>query len=153
MRTLSLLFLITFSNLTFSQQSFTGIVSDNVVSSSLISYNPSSIVDSKSKFAISSNANLSKISNFCATDYLPYGSKSKYVESKNPGFKNKYASLDLLNVKYEFTHENAVAYSLKFRSFDNLGGLPTIWSKNTTLDYGKNTIKHLKVLQVYRLHE
>ena len=51
--------------MSFAQQSYTGIISDNYVSSFTASINPSTIVDSKSKFAIYSQLNSSKISNFC----------------------------------------------------------------------------------------
>lgn len=140
MRTITLIFLLAVSGLIRAQQFYTGIVADNVVSSNLASYNPSTIVDSKSKFAISSNFNFSGISNFCSSDYLPYGTKAKYIASKNPGYKNKYTTFDLLNIKYELNHENALAYSFRFRIFDNLGGVPSVWAQNTVNDYEKNII-------------
>jgi outer membrane protein OmpA-like peptidoglycan-associated protein len=135
--TLTILFAVSSS---FAQQFYTGIVTDNVVNSNLASYNPSTIVDSKSKFAVSSNINRSSISNFCSSDYLPYGTKSKYIATKNPGYKNSYLNLDLLNLKYELNHENAFAYSFRWRTFDHLRGVPTVWAQNTVNDYEQNII-------------
>ncbi len=140
MRTISLILLLAISTLAHSQQAYTGIVSDNVVTSNLSTYNPSTIVDSKSKFAISSNLNSSRISNFCSSDYLPYGSKSKYIDTKKPGYKNSYKTFDLLNIKYELNHENALGYSFRFRFFNNLNGVPTVWAQNTVNDYDKNIV-------------
>ena len=146
MRSISILLFLIISSITFSQQSYTGIVSDNVVSSNLSTYNPSTIVDSKSKFAISSNLNSSRISNFCSSDYLPFGSKSKYIDSKNPGFKNKYLTLDLLNIKYELNHENALGYSFRLRNFNGLSGVPNVWAQNTVNDYEKNIINQKQII-------
>lgn len=124
----------------FAQPFYTGIVSDNVVSSNLASYNPSTIVDSKSKFAISTNFNYSSISNFASTDYLPYGKRSKYIEAKKPGYQNKFLTFDILNIKYELNHENAIGYSLRYREFSNIGGLQNVWAKNAVNEYEKNIL-------------
>ncbi|MBI1838184.1 MAG: OmpA family protein [Flavobacteriia bacterium] len=140
MRVIALIFLISISSKILAQQSYTSIVSDNYVSSFLASYNPASIVDSKSKFVISSNFNNSSISNFCSSNYFLYGYKSKLIESKNPGYKNKYLTIDILNIKYELNHQNALAYSFRIRSFENLSGIPSVWANNTVLDYQKNII-------------
>lgn len=123
-----------------AQQAYTGIVTDNSVSSHLASHNPSSIVDSKSKFAISSHLNFSRISNFCSSDYRVYGSNGKYIDSKKPGYKNSYMSFDILNIKYELNHENALGYSLRFRTFENLRGMPSVWAKNAVNGYDENVI-------------
>jgi outer membrane protein OmpA-like peptidoglycan-associated protein len=123
-----------------AQQAYTGIVADNFVSSNLASYNPSSIVDSKTKFAISTNTNLSRISNFCSKDYIFYGNDSKYIATKKNGYNNSYRTNDLLNIKFELNHQNALAYSFRIRSFDNLIGLPTVWSQNAVKDYKENVI-------------
>ena len=122
----------------FSQQSYTGIVSDNFVSSNVSSYNPSSIVDSKSKLAISFNFNNSKISNFCSTTFSPYGDKSKYIDTKNLGYIKSYLTIDLINFKYEFNHENAFAYSYRIKSFSSLRGVPTVWAENMVNTFQKN---------------
>ncbi len=140
MRIITLMFILAISGSIDAQQFYTGIVADNSVNSFMASYNPSTIVDSKSKFAISSSLNLSSISNFCSSDYLPYGTQSKYIATKNPGYKNRYMTFDLLNLKYEFNHENAVAYSFRVRSFNNILGVPTVWAQNTVNDYQSNVI-------------
>ena len=120
MRIISLIITLLISINLSAQQAYTGIVSDNFVSSNLASYNPSSIVDSKTKFAISTNTNLSRISNFCSQDYIFYGTDSKYIATKKNGYKNSYRTNDLLNIKFELNHQNALAYSFRIRSFDNL---------------------------------
>lgn len=125
--------------MSFAQQSYTGIISDNYVSSFTASINPSTIVDSKSKFAIHSQLNSSKISNFCANDFPIYGHSSRYVESKKSGYKNNYLTVDLLNLKYEINHKNAFAYSFKFKDFNNLRGIPSIWAENMTKNFENNT--------------
>ena len=123
---------------TYSQTQYTGIVNDNSVSSFLASYNPSSIVDSKSKFSFSMHGNYSKISNFSSQKYFVYGSGVKYVERNKPGYVRSHTNLDLLNLKYEFNHKNAAAYSLRVRSITNTEGLPTQWSHNAAKDYDEN---------------
>lgn len=138
MKIIALTFLLALSSSIYSQQTYTGIVTDNYVSSHLATYNPSTIVDSKSKFAISANLDKSRISNFCSSDYLPYGSKSKFIKNNNPGYKNNYLSLDLLNIKYEFNHENAVGYAFRARLFGGLRGVSPIWGENAVNDYEKN---------------
>lgn len=140
MRIISLIITLIISINLSAQQAYTGIVSDNFVSSNLASYNPSSIVDSKTKFAISTNTNLSRISNFCSQDYIFYGTDSKYIATKKNGYKNSYRTNDLLNIKFELNHQNALAYSFRIRSFDNLVGLPTVWSQNSVEDYKKNIL-------------
>lgn len=140
MRILSLAILLSVSASVSAQQAYTGIVTDNSVSSFLASYNPSSVVDSKSKFSVSSHFNYSRISNFASSDYLPYGTRSKYIDAKNPGYKNSYTTFDILNLKYELNHTNALAYSLRFRSFESFGGIPDTWAKNSVNDYTSNAL-------------
>ena len=140
MRIFVLSILLAITNSLTAQQVYTGIVTDNFVNSFVASYNPSTIVDSKSKFAISTQFNNSSISNFCSSDYLPYGTKSKYKDPGKPGYQNTYINFDILNLKYEFNHQNAVAYSLRFRAFNMMGGLPVGWSRNTVYDYDSNMV-------------
>ena len=154
MRIIVLLFLLTISSSIVAQQSYTGIVADNVVSSNVASYNPSTIVDSKSKFAISSNLNFSGISNFCSSTFTPYtknGPKAKYIASKNPGYKNQYTTIDLLNIKYELNHENALAYSFRIRAFSGIAGVPSVWGQNTVKDYEKNIINQQESITGFSL--
>lgn len=140
MKIVFVLALLTISGLLRAQQAYTGIVNDNGVSSLMSTYNPSSIVDSKSKFAVGVFANFSSISNFCSSDYRVYGSKSKYKDAKNPGYKNGYTTIDILNLKYEFDHNNAFGYTFRIRRFENLIGMPDNWSKSAVNDYDSNTV-------------
>lgn len=140
MRIITLIITLSFFGFLRAQQAYTGIVTDNSVSSYLASHNPSSIVDSKTKFSIGSYVNFSRISNFCSSDYLPYGTRSKYIEPKNPGYKKSYLTFDILNLKYEFNHQNAVGYSLRARTFDTKTGIPADWGKNAVNNYDSNAI-------------
>ncbi|MDG1331644.1 MAG: DUF5723 family protein [Crocinitomicaceae bacterium] len=124
----------------FGQNQYTGIVNDNSVSSFLASYNPSSIVDSKSKFSISFHANYSKLSNFSSNRYIVYGEGVKYKEPRKPGYLRSHINIDALNLKYEFDHKNAGAYSLRVRSMKNLEGLSLVWAQNAALDYDQNVL-------------
>lgn len=126
------------SHWAIGQNQYTGIVNDNSVSSFLASYNPSSIVDSKTKFSVSFHLNNSKISNFSSNRYLVYGDGVKYIEPRNAGFVRRHTNIDILNLKYEFDHKNAGAYSLRVRSMTNLEGLPLNWAQNAALDYEDN---------------
>ena len=121
-----------------AQIQYTGIVNDNTVSSFLASYNPSSIVDSKTKFSISFHGNYSKISNFSSNNFLVYGNGIKYVEPRNPGYVRRHVNIDALNIKYEFDHKNAGAYSFRTRSITNLEGLPIRWAHNAAKEYEEN---------------
>jgi len=140
MRIITLAILLIVSNSLKAQQAFTGIVNDNSVNSFLASYNPSTIVDSKTKFSLSTHFNLSKIGNFSSKEYLPYGTNSKYKETDKPGYLNSYINFDVINVKYELNHQNALAYSLRFRSFDIMRGIPTGWSHNSVFEYDSNFV-------------
>ena len=123
-----------------AQNQYTGIVNDNWVTSFLASYNPSSIVDSKTKFSFSSHANYSKLSNFSSNEYIVYGTGIKYIEPRKPGYVRNFVNFDILNLKYEFDHKNAGAYSLRVRSLKNLEGLPIGWSQNAALEYSENNL-------------
>lgn len=152
MKITNLVILLTvFSGSVRAQQFYTGIVTDNVVTSHLASYNPSTIVDSKSKFAASINLNFSSLSNFASSDYIPYGTRSKYIEPKKLGYQNKYLNFDILNLKYEFNHENAVAYSLRYRSFNSMRNIPSVWGQNTVNDYEKNIINESQSIADFAL--
>jgi len=122
------------------QNQYTGIVNDNSVSSFLASYNPSSIVDSKSKFSVSFHLNNSKLSNFSANRYIVYGDGIKYIEPRKPGYVRRHTNIDAINLKYEFDHKNAGAYSLRVRSITNLEGLPINWAQNAAYEYEENIL-------------
>lgn len=121
-----------------AQIQYTGIVHDNTVNSFLASYNPSTIVDSKTKFSASIHTNFSRISNFSSNNYFVYGSGIKYVEPNNPGYVRSSTNVDIINLKYEFDHKNAGAYSFRSRSLRNLEGLPIRWSHNAATGYEEN---------------
>ena len=131
-------FMVLLSAGVYSQNQYTGIVNDNTVSSFLASYNPSTIVDSKTKFSFSTQLNYSKISNFSSNRFLVYGTGVKYIEHKKPGYVRKHLNFDALNFKYEFDHQNAAAYSFRVRSLTNLEGLTNQWAHNASKEYEEN---------------
>ncbi len=127
----------------FSQQLFTGLMTDNYVSSNVASYNPSSIVDSKSKISIGLNYCQNTISNFVARpygvylsyqEYSPF-SKARFDEHSKPGYRNYNANFDVLNFKYEIDHKNAIGYSLRMRSYKLVSGIGDVWSQNAAIGY------------------
>lgn len=136
------LFLITvlFSISLFGQQSYTGIINDNYVASYLSVINPSSIVDSKTKFSVSTGLNNSLISNFSAKSSFIYGNETKFVSPKKSGYKNIYTEFNVLNLKYELNHKNAIGYSLKAKDFSCKMGIPLVWSENSIQNYNVNNI-------------
>ncbi len=121
-----------------AQIQYTGIVQDNTVSSFLASYNPSSIVDSKTKFSASFHANFARISNFASNNYAVYGQGIRYVEPNNPGYVRSATNIDIINLKYEFDHQNAGGYSFRFRTLRNLEGIPVRWAHNAATGYEEN---------------
>ncbi|XOV68490.1 MAG: DUF5723 family protein [Fluviicola sp.] len=125
-------------NKSSAQIQYTGIVQDNKVSSFLASYNPSSIVDSKTKFSASFHTNFARISNFSSNNYAIYGQGIKFVEPNNPGYVRSSTNVDIINLKYEFDHRNAGAYSFRFRTLRGLEGLPIRWAHNAATGYGEN---------------
>ncbi len=135
-----MIMLVFCSKILIGQQVNTGIVSDNYIGSMLASYNPSSIVDSKTKFSFTSNMNISKISNFASQEYLLYGSNTKYIKHSRAGFQNNYLNIDILNFKYEINHQNAIGYGFKIKTFTNLEGLPSIWAENAVNNYSSNIV-------------
>ncbi len=130
------------STSSIAQSSYTGIATDNTVSAGMAVINPSAIVDSKTKLTISTRMNFSSISNFNSANFLPYGNTSKYIEPKNSGYLKRYQDLDVLNVKYEFDHKNAGAYSLRVRSLANTMGIPTDWTHNAVYKYDSNFVNN-----------
>ncbi|MGV3629994.1 MAG: DUF5723 family protein [Bacteroidota bacterium] len=145
------IFLLFFTFWGSAQQLFTGIMNDTYVSSSFASYNPSTIVDSKSKIALGSNFNYTTISNFYSRNYLPYVAYKdpdnllvgRYMDHKQPGFRNSYTNVEIINFKYEIDHENAFAYSFKFRMYDITTGMGDIWAQNAVLDYGPGSTQNV----------
>jgi outer membrane protein OmpA-like peptidoglycan-associated protein len=142
----SFLLIISFS---FSQHNYTGMMMDNVVSSNLASFNPSSIVDSKTKFAFTSGINYNSNSNFFSKNYAPYnsysggfvdGTKGKYIASNKAGFQKESFDIDIINLKFEINHKNAIAYSLRGRAYSNRSGIDQIWAENSVNNYKNNII-------------
>lgn len=143
--------LILTSGLSFAQQGYTGIVADNFVSSGLTYYNPSSIVDSKSKFSFGVNFNNSKISNFADKDYPVYGTYTRYDEHSKPGYERNYFNFDVINLKYEIDHKNAFGYAFRVKIFNTMEGLSEVWSKNAVNEYQNNIINQIQDISSFSL--
>jgi outer membrane protein OmpA-like peptidoglycan-associated protein len=145
-----------------SQHNYTGIMMDNVVSSNLASFNPSSIVDSKTKFAFTSGINYNSNSNFFAKNYAPYniyaggfldGIKGKYIQHDKAGFKKQSFDIDIIYLKYEINHKNAFAYSLRGRAYSNRTGMDQIWTENSVNNYNNNIINQAGSLKNYSYNQ
>ncbi|MFN5030775.1 MAG: hypothetical protein ACK5FX_01030, partial [Flavobacteriia bacterium] len=111
----------------FAQPTNTGIIHDNYVGSDYGLYNPSFIVDSKTSFAITTDYGSSYVSNFFARDYAIYNAdnyKGRLIDGKKNGYQNRTLDANILGLKYEIDHKNAIAYNFRFRTFSNQRGIP-----------------------------
>lgn len=130
------LVIIFWGTVTIAQQVNTGLVMDNYFSSNSVTFNPSSIVDSKSRFSISTGLNYTNHSNFYKADY--FGLEGKLVDGKKKGYQNREFTSDALYLKYELDHKNALAYTFRTRSFNNQRGIPEVWNESAAVKYGEN---------------
>lgn len=115
---------------------------DNYFSSNSVTFNPSSIVDSKTRLSFSTGLNFTNHSNFYKKDYPIYAItnlEGKLVDGKKHGYQLREYTQDLFNFKYELDHKNALAYTFRIRSFQNKRGIPENWNENAALDYISNT--------------
>jgi outer membrane protein OmpA-like peptidoglycan-associated protein len=119
-----------------AQQVNTGLVMDNYFSSNSVTFNPSTIVDSKSRLAISTGINFTRHSNFYKNDY--FGNEGKLVDGKKKGYQNSEFTSDNLYIKYELDHKNALAYTFRTRTFNNQRGIPGLWNESAALLYAGN---------------
>lgn len=143
-------FIIAFSCFSLlAQQQYVGLQTDNFFASTYAPFNPSAIVDSKTKMSFNTSMNYLKMSNFFSQTYLVYlgftdlatlGIAGKYIEHKRPGYYDLNLNFDILNAKYEINHDNAIGYSFRFRNSGSITGLPEIWTKNGVDNYEQNTI-------------
>ena len=127
----------------FAQPTNTGIIHDNYVGSDYGLYNPSSIVDSKTSFAITTDYGSSYVSNFFARDYAIYNAdnyKGRLIDGKKNGYQNRTLDANILGLKYEIDHKNAIAYNFRFRTFSNQRGIPEAWNENAANYYYPNQI-------------
>jgi outer membrane protein OmpA-like peptidoglycan-associated protein len=143
MRIYVLLIAVLFTFRASAQQNHTAIVFDNYVGAFYSTYNPSSIVDSRSKFAIYSNFNNLYTSNFFARDYLIYNIdnyKGRLVDNKDAGYQNRSQNSEIFGMKVDIDHKNSFSYAFKLRTFNNQRGIPEIWNENAALEYQDNQI-------------
>lgn len=138
-------FFLIFTIYTLGQQLNTSIGLDNFVSSNNAAFNPSSIVDSKTKLAFSSSLSYFSVSNFKSRKFQPYtnynmGINSKYIEHRKKGYLISGFTSDIISVKYELNHSNAFGYALRYRYYDLFSGISEVWAKNSINRYTNNII-------------
>jgi outer membrane protein OmpA-like peptidoglycan-associated protein len=121
----------------FGQISYTGIASDNVFSGGNAFADPSSIVNSTTKFSFASSLSTSTLSNFYARRFMIYGIYGRYVKHHRSGYNKHFQVFDIANLKIELGHDRAVAYSLRFRIFENFTGIQSTWAQATTTGYNE----------------
>jgi len=121
-------FLFILSN-SFTQQQYTGYSNDNNSGFTGVYAQPAALVDDKAKLNITSSFAYFKTNNYSATNlnffFNPLtNQRNKYREPKKHGYMSSNYSIDIIGIKYEINHGNAVGYSLRYRSFTNLDELP-----------------------------
>jgi outer membrane protein OmpA-like peptidoglycan-associated protein len=124
-----------------AQQNHTAIAFDNYVGAFYGTYNPSSIVDSRSKFAVFTNFNNLYTSNFYARDYVIYNAdnyKGRLVDNKDSGYENRSWDTEILGIKADIDHKSSFSYAFKLRIFNNQRGIPEIWNENAALEFQNN---------------
>jgi outer membrane protein OmpA-like peptidoglycan-associated protein len=149
-----LIVLLACSSSVQAQQVNTGMVMDNYFSANWVHYNPSTIVDSRTKLGLLYNMNTNLNSNYFKKDYIIYaGEQGKLVDGRKKGFEVNSMNIDIINFKYEFDPVNAVGYSLRFRSFQGKWGIPTIWNEASVQNYKENEVGVLGDLSNWNFSE
>jgi outer membrane protein OmpA-like peptidoglycan-associated protein len=126
----------------FSQQNSTSLMYDNYINSFYGVPNPSTIVDSRSKFAVYNNINTIYTSNFYAPDYLIYSGEDmegKLYENKKNGYINRSNEFEVLGLKIDYDLKNSFGYVFRFRDFTNQTGVPETWNENAALGFQNNS--------------
>jgi outer membrane protein OmpA-like peptidoglycan-associated protein len=115
---------------------------DNYINSFYGVPNPSTIVDSRSKFAVYNNINTIYTSNFYAPDYLIYAGEDmegKLYENKKNGYINRSSEFEVLGLKIDYDLKNSFGYVFRFRDFMNQTGVPETWNENAALGFQNNS--------------
>ena len=137
-----LMLLIIICSSVLSQQNSTSIMYDNYINSFYSITNPSTLVDSRSKFSIYNNLNSIYTSNFYAPDYLIYAGENmegKLYENKKNGYINRANEFEILGLKIDYNLKNSFGYVFRFRDFTNQIGVPEIWNENAALGFENNS--------------
>ena len=130
MKNILLFTTFTIYNLVFSQQLYTGYTTDNNAGFTSVYNQPAELVDSQTKLNITTSFSIINTNNFEGrnfnTIFNPFGGtqSSKYRKPVFNGYQSTNFSVDILGIKYELNHDNAIGYSLRFRTFANKDGIP-----------------------------
>jgi outer membrane protein OmpA-like peptidoglycan-associated protein len=142
----SLIFILLFlSSSIYTQQHYTGYAVDNYNGATGVYFQPASIVNSTTKFSLTGSFVRLTTTNFIGSNFmnkigLTDNQKYKYNEPLNTGYRNNSFSLDVIGLKYEINHDNAVGYSLRYRYFKTIDGLPKEWAENNYTNYASNLL-------------
>jgi outer membrane protein OmpA-like peptidoglycan-associated protein len=142
MKVTALIFSIIIYSSVLAQQNNTSIMYDNYINSFYGVPNPSTLVDSRSKFSVYNNLNTIYTSNFYAPDYLIYSGEDmegKLYENKKNGYLNRASEFEVLGLKIDYDLKNSFGYVYRFRNFNNQTGIPETWNENAALGYQDNT--------------
>tara|TARA_B100000508_G_C11465718_1_gene282269 strand:+ start:17311 stop:19635 length:2325 start_codon:yes stop_codon:yes gene_type:complete len=129
--------------LTFGQQQYTGLSSDNFAGYTNSYFNPASIVNTTNKFSVSSSFVFLQSNNFLganssAISLATGNEQERYRDHMSKGYQMNNFSFDVIGGYYEIDHNNSIGYSLRIRQFGNVDGLPDALTKAKDDDFTEN---------------
>lgn len=124
------------------QQQYTGYNTDNFAGFTKVYNQPAEIVGTTQKWNVTSSGVFLSTNNYSARNFnLFVGSVSeqpkKYRKSVGLSYRSTNYSIDLLGLKYEIDHKNAIGYSIRYRYFSNKEGIPQKLAKADFHNYGQ----------------
>jgi len=119
------------------QVNYTGLANDNFFNSGNAINNPSTIVNSPTRVAVSTGLSSSTLSNFYARKFFIYGINGRYAKHRQPGYNRQQQLIDIANVKIELNHNHAIAYALRYRTLENYSGIHATWAQASTTGYSE----------------
>lgn len=113
-----------------AQQQYTGISSGNFLGYTSSYLNPASIANTTNKFSVTASLVSLRSNNYLGQNAsslsLAFGNEQeRYREHMTAGYEMNNFSFDIIGAYYEIDHNNSIGYSLRFRQFGNIDGLPT----------------------------
>lgn len=142
---------------TLSQIQYTGYVNDNNSGYTRVYNQPAAIVNSKTKFNLTMSTSLFNTTNYNAINgnILLQGFQGQVTKYRKPtfsGYKASSTSIDILGLKYEINHDNAIGYSLRYRNISNLDGVPQELTKYANDDFNSTEFVGLPPLILKKLN-
>ncbi|MGM0477851.1 MAG: DUF5723 family protein [Bacteroidota bacterium] len=142
---LTIFMMLSCSLFSYGQQQYTGISTDNFLGNTSAFLNPASIVNTTSKFSVSSalvrvqsnnfqGANASLVSRIFGNE------QERYRDHSGPGYVMNNFSIDVIGGYYEIDHQNSIGYSLRIRQFGNIDGLPSQWTQAVDEGFENNPV-------------